>query len=214
MAFSITNLLARGKVGYIVNRENFGGYIIDSICIAQYREERIGRVLAGTIDNRDGYGSDEAARGIGAACSNAIEEGYDLAYYRQHAYGDNLSVRLEWQHYAADRYCSTIRAAHVGSELEDMFVGMNFLRWLGNKVDKDARNTTHALSNPSRVVAARGMRARRGERRAHATRSRQGKASPSSPPRTRLALDPDEKGVRGPLFSQYLQARLGSKCAS
>jgi len=154
MAFSITNLLARGKVGYIVNRENFGGYIIDSICIAQYREERIGRVLAGTIDNRDGYGSDEAARGIGAACSNAIEEGYDLAYYRQHAYGDNLSVRLEWQHYAADRYCSTIRAAHVGSELEDMFVGMNFLRWLGNKVDKDAQNTSYALANPSRVVAA------------------------------------------------------------
>jgi len=70
-----------------------------------------------------------------------------------------------------------------------------------------------ASERASRVVAARGMRARRGERRAHATRSRQGKASPSSRP-AHGSLDPDEKGVRGPLFSQYLQARLGSKCES
>jgi hypothetical protein len=154
MAFSITNLLARGKVGYLVNRENIGGYTIDSISIALYREERLGRVLAGTINNRDGYGSDEAARAIGAACSNAIEAGYDIGYYRLHAYTEQLSVRLEWQQYDAARYCSTVRAPHVGSELEDMFVGMNLLRWLGNKVDKDARNTSHALENPSRVVAA------------------------------------------------------------
>ena len=154
MAFSITNLLAGNKVGYTINRENVGGYTIDSIYIAQYREERLARVLAGTVDNRDGYGSHEAAKGIALACSNAVNAGYDKVYYREHFVGNNLAVRLEWQQYGADRYCSTPRAAHVGNDLEDMYIGMSFLRWLGNKVDKDARSTSHALANPTRVVAA------------------------------------------------------------
>lgn len=150
MAISLTSILASGALAYSVERENFNGYTLDHVHIKQVRAESLGSVLAGCIDNKAGYGTSEAAYEIALATSHAIEQGYEKAYYHARTY-EEVRVHLTYQQYDGVRYCE-VRPTHVGGTLEDMTVGMAFLRILAGRIDKHA-SMTRALSNPTRVVA-------------------------------------------------------------
>jgi hypothetical protein len=150
MAISLTSILAAGTLAYSVEREYFNGYTLDHVNIKQVRGESLGSVLAGCIGNKAGYGTDEAAYDIAVATSHAIEKGYEKAFYHARTY-EEVRVHLTYQQYDGARYCE-VRPTHVGGTLEDMGVGMAFLRILAGRIDKNA-SMTRALANPTRVVA-------------------------------------------------------------
>lgn len=93
--------------------------------------EEVAKTLAGTVDNRDGYGNVEAAQRVARDCANLLAQGvtatYDLATWRDRTVG----VTLSWQQYDDERYCSAPRVLSSGQDdISAWEVRVGLVRWL------------------------------------------------------------------------------------
>jgi hypothetical protein len=92
----------------------------------------VAEVLAGTVDNKAGYGSAEVAQEIARHSAALLRQGithtYDLASWSR----ETANLRLSWQQYDETRYC---RNAHVTSgngadDIEAWETRTRLYRWL------------------------------------------------------------------------------------
>jgi hypothetical protein len=79
--------------------------------------EPVAQRLAGTVDNRDGYQTVEAAQRVARTCADLLRDGvtttYDLASWSDRTAG----VTLEWQQSSRrDHYCGDPRVTASGDE--------------------------------------------------------------------------------------------------
>lgn len=112
------------------------------------RREDLATVLAGTIDNKDGYGSEESAQAVGRCAAALLRQGlthtYDLASWSD----DRAGVHLQWQQYDAERYCSSPRIAAAGDDSIGAWeTRVRLVRWL-ERLAKDN------LSDPRNLLTA------------------------------------------------------------
>jgi len=117
-------------------------------------------ILAGTVDNRAGYGSVEAAHRVGVTAAAAVRAGITEAY--DTAWG-GPDLTLKWQQYNEISYCTTARIEFGGDgDYGAAEAGLEFLRWLGRKAHKpafaDGRDARYAmraaLHSPTAVATA------------------------------------------------------------
>ena len=95
------------------------------------RREDLATVLAGTIDNKDGYGSEESAQAVGRCAADLLRQGiahtYDLASWSD----ERAGVHFQWQQYDAERYCSSPRITAAGNDsIAAWETRVKFCRWL------------------------------------------------------------------------------------
>jgi hypothetical protein len=93
--------------------------------------EQVADILAGTVDNRAGYGNVEAAQRVARSCADLLKAGvtqtYDLASWSDRTAG----VTLSWQQYDDEQYCSTPRVLSSGSESIGAWEArVGLVRWL------------------------------------------------------------------------------------
>jgi hypothetical protein len=112
--------------------------------------EPVAQRLAGTVDNRDGYQTVEAAQRVARTCADLLKAGvtttYDLASWSDRTAG----VTLEWQQSSSrTHYCVAPRVTASGDEnVAAWEVRVGLVRWLeklaGGRLD-DPRDLLLAL---------------------------------------------------------------------
>ena len=103
--------------------------------------EQVADILAGTVDNRAGYGNVEAAQRVARSCADLLKAGvtqtYDLASWSDATSG----VTLSWQQYDDARYCSDFRVESSGSgNIGAWEVRVALVRWLERLAGGDMRD--------------------------------------------------------------------------
>lgn len=103
--------------------------------------EQVADILAGTVDNRAGYGTEEAAQRVARCCADLLKRGvtqtYDLASWSDATVGANLS----WQQYDDSRYCSSYRVESSGGEsISAWEARVGLVRWLERLAGGDMRD--------------------------------------------------------------------------
>jgi hypothetical protein len=118
--------------------------------------EEVAKTLAGTVDNRDGYGNVEAAQRVARDCANLLAQGvtatYDLATWSDRTAG----VTLSWQQYDDERYCTDARVLSSGRDnIGAWEVRIGLVRWLeklaGGRLD-DPRTLLTTLRRKKAVA--------------------------------------------------------------
>lgn len=119
--------------------------------------ESVAERLAGTVDNRAGYGTVEGAQRVARDCANLLRDGvtttYDLASWSARTAG----VTLEWQQSSRrDHYCGDPRITSSGEEgIAAWEVRVGLVRWLeklaGGRMD-DPRDLLLALRKRKAVA--------------------------------------------------------------
>lgn len=98
-------------------------------------------VLAGTVDNRDGYGSAQAAQDVGRCAANLLRQGVTTTYNLASWSRDSAGVHLVWQQYDDARYCSSPRIEACGSDDIDAWeTRVKLYRWLERLAKGDMRD--------------------------------------------------------------------------
>lgn len=152
------------KMGFETRTYNAHGYMHTSVILMKLCEIRTLEKLEGTVDNRAGYGTQEACDRVAAKCRQMLSEGCDVHY--EMAIGGPGAAVIEWQHFKDPTnpdsvdYCSA-RFAEMGSSFGDIEKNMNLLRKVGRKIKKD-NGLTHdgsvashvTFSSPERVLGS------------------------------------------------------------
>jgi hypothetical protein len=92
----------------------------------------VAEVLAGTVDNKAGYGSAEVAQEIARYQAALLRQGitttYDLASWSR----ETASVRLSWQQYDDTRYCSRtdVTSGNGSDDIDAWETRVKLYRWL------------------------------------------------------------------------------------
>ena len=103
--------------------------------------EQVGDILAGTVDNRAGYGTAEAAQRVARDCANLLAHGVTATYNLASWSDATVGVRLAWQQYDDTRYCSAYRVESSGSDSIGAWEArVGFTRWLEKVAGGDMRD--------------------------------------------------------------------------
>jgi len=108
--------------------------------------------LEGTVDNKAGYGTEDAARRQGLLFQTLLDLGHE-EHFDVCTFAD-LSIHLEWQHYhPADGgemgYCDP-HFEDLGRGFKDIEAAMKFLKRLGGSIERQrVRQATEAGYQPS-----------------------------------------------------------------
>jgi len=132
------------RLTYEVYETEQHGYKFTHVVVRTMYENDTRKRLEGTVDNKDGYGTEGAARKMGRLYGRLLEEGHEV-YYDTMSYG-GLHVHLEWQHYDGGtddpRYCEpTYR--ELGRRLEQIEEGLRFLRKIGRRIERREARLRH-----------------------------------------------------------------------
>jgi hypothetical protein len=113
------------------------------------REDVVKR-LAGTVDNRDGYGNVEAAQRVARTCADLLAQGVTVTYDMAMWSANTVGVALEWQQSSSrTHYCGRPSVTASGDDhIEAWEQRVGLVRWLekqaGGKLD-DPRNLLLAI---------------------------------------------------------------------
>ena len=120
------------------------------------RREDVAAVLAGTIDNKDGYGSESAAQAVGRCAANLLRSGITHTYDLVSWSAGRAGVHLQWQQYDDVRYCTAPRVLCDGDESIGAWeTRVALVRWLERlaKGDlSDPRDLLNALHRKGAVA--------------------------------------------------------------
>ncbi len=100
--------------------------------------ESVADRLAGTVDNRAGYGTAEAAQEIARQCAALLRNGVTHTYDPTYAWSSSTAgMELSWQQYDDVSYCDRA-ALHADGErnIAAWETRVAFYRWLEAKVEK------------------------------------------------------------------------------
>jgi len=113
--------------------------------------ESVAKTLAGTVGNKAGYGSAEAAQRIARCCATLIENGVDTTYDTMSWASSTAGIALEWQESSSrDHYCGkpSIHADGSSDSINEWEARVGLYRWLeklaGGRMD-DPRDLLLAL---------------------------------------------------------------------
>lgn len=131
------------------------------VVLRWHRTERVADRLAGTIDNRDGYGSPEAAQSVARHCANLLRQGVDTVYEVSHWGSGSTAMTLRWQQYDNERYCDRDGGpTAVESDGDEGIASWEaravFYRWLEARVKRgggDLRDPRHLVETLRRMGA-------------------------------------------------------------
>ena len=165
MSYTLPVKSSSERLSYIIHTEplsiagQFFPHGLLSVTIRHTHEESMASVLAGTVGNAAGYGTDEAAVRVGRSAAAAVRKGISHAFTGTYGGPD---VTLKWQQYNETTYCGGPRIEFGGGgDFAAVSRAMDFLRWLARKADKaafaDGNNVEwavrHTLANPTVVTA-------------------------------------------------------------
>lgn len=93
--------------------------------------EDVATVLAGTVDNRDGYGSASAAQAVGRSAADLLRQGVKTTYRLAGWSRESAGLHLQWQQYDAEKYCAEPRFVALGDDrIGEWETRVKFYRWL------------------------------------------------------------------------------------
>ena len=93
--------------------------------------EQVADILAGTVDNRAGYGTEEAAQRVARSCADLLKAGVTTTYELASWSDSTVGASLGWQQYDDTRYCSSYRVESSGSESIGAWEArVGLVRWL------------------------------------------------------------------------------------
>ena len=100
--------------------------------------EQVADTLAGTVDNRAGYGDAEAAQRVARSCAALLKAGVTATYDTMSWSTRTTGVSLSWQQYDDSRYC-TYSVESLGSRdsIDAWEARVGFVRWLERLVGGD-----------------------------------------------------------------------------
>lgn len=113
---------------------SISGYRHTIIIIREMLEEDLQSVLEGTIGNKAGYGTMEAANAIQQDCQVLLDQGHTRVF--SFWPGDLLNVRLQWQHFNENEYCE-VRFEDLGRSFTAIKKGIAFLEKIGRKIERE-----------------------------------------------------------------------------
>jgi hypothetical protein len=115
----------------------------------------VAEVLAGTVDNKAGYGSAEVAQEIARHSAALLRQGitttYDLASWDRTTAG----LRLSWQQYDDTRYCrdANVTSGNGSDDIDAWETRVKLYRWL-EKLAKDRMDDPRHLIEAMRRKGA------------------------------------------------------------
>lgn len=120
-----------------------------------YTETVVNR-LAGTVDNKAGYGSPEAAQNKARQCVNLLAKGVEVTYDPACWSARNAGLLLRWQQFDAEKYCDRDGGpsgieADGETGIASWEVRVAFYRWLEAQV---TRRTKADMRDPRNLVEA------------------------------------------------------------
>lgn len=116
-------------LGVHVERTNDHGYPATLISVSSGTVRALADALAGTIDNREGYGSAEACASVAARCRAAIEAGYTYEY--DYDLYTGFDLRIRYQHYGDNGSFCAPTIEYAGTRPETLQRSAAFLRSIG-----------------------------------------------------------------------------------
>jgi len=131
------------------------------IVLRWHRAERVADRLDGTVDNKAGYGSPEAAQTVARQCAHLLRQGVDLTYDVCHWGSGSTAVSLRWQQFDGERYCDrdggpTAVEAEGDEGIASWEGRVAFYRWLEAKTKRgggDLRDPRHLVETLRRMGA-------------------------------------------------------------
>jgi len=153
---------------YTLDVQNEGQYSFLNMRIFNANKEHIQSLIEGTIENKAGYGSPEAAESMGLWFLTLQREGHRVLFDPADPWTGGMSISIQWQHYTSSEgeasYCDP-RFMDVGRNYGDIQKTAAFLK----KVAKKSSLQHHGgelghwmFRDPADVIdALEAMRARR-----------------------------------------------------
>ena len=103
--------------------------------------EDVATILAGTVDNKDGYGSASAAQDVGRCAAGLLRQGVTTTYNLYNWSRDSAGLHLQWQQYDDTRYCTEPRVMACGEDrIEHWETRVKLYRWLEKLAKGDLRD--------------------------------------------------------------------------
>jgi hypothetical protein len=126
-----------------------------SLVLRWHRAEPLAQRLAGTVDNKAGYGSPEAAQRVARQCANLLRQGVETTY--DVSSWTHASVCLRWQQFDDTRYCDrdggpTAIEADGDESIRGWESRVALYRWLEGQVKR--RTKGGSLRDPWHLVEA------------------------------------------------------------
>lgn len=123
------------------------GYTKTHVVVREMYKEETAEALEGTVDNKAGYGTEQAAVLQGHRFQAVLDAGHET-HYSSTCMG--LDVHLVWQHYQKDEdgtqlYCD-VSYQHLGRSFNRIQEAMRFLQNVGRSIEraKAARHNENA----------------------------------------------------------------------
>jgi hypothetical protein len=153
------------KLVYQVERHRLdGGYFHDKIMVAECYKVDTAERIAGTVDNKDGYGTLEAAQRMGRCYQQLLDAGHKT--YFEHSYsGQRHNFTITYQVYEVDpdgttRYCApsfdwptNYQGAKWAMNLAER-IGKRMERAWAKEQDRDPRDAREVVENSFRDFRA------------------------------------------------------------
>jgi len=115
------------------------GYNFTHVVVRTQYEENTRAKREGTVDNKDGYGTEDAAQRMGMLFQELLNRGYEVHYDHCCAY-DGVYIHIEWQHYDYDdgthSYCEPT-FVDLGRSFTRIQLGVKFLKRLGASIERE-----------------------------------------------------------------------------
>lgn len=129
------------------------GYDFTTFRIFTVRPVELAKRLAGTVDNRAGYGSLDAAQRVARHCQTLIDQGHTHTW--EHPTFDAPCVNIEWQHYPTAEgldYCEP--SFSLGRQWDRIEGARKLLHMLGRRIAKviDRENGRQCFGSPEQVA--------------------------------------------------------------
>lgn len=123
--------MSENNLAFIYKVDTSTGYTVHTWRLYSQGEVKpLQEILLGTVDNRDGYGSEDACRRIATQCEAYLQQGYTHAFY---AGWNCCHIELRIQHYQKvgdkDLWCMP-RWEQWASDLSDWEKNLKFARSL------------------------------------------------------------------------------------
>lgn len=153
------------KTTYEIRHYTRNNYDFTTVCVRTMRTADVAELREGAVDNKAGYGTEDAAQRQLTRYGGMLECGIATTYETL-IFGTRIDLTFEWQHYKSPgeplSYCEV--SLDLGRHFAEITAGHTFLRKFGNRVERARmrrekrtyRNSIggHTFAGPDEVIAA------------------------------------------------------------